>query len=46
MRSGGYLVFFIALCVFARVVSLKDCHRETAALLQEIRQRQQELENG
>ena len=42
----GYVVFFIALCVFALVVSLKDWRRETGGLLEEIRQRQRELENG
>ncbi len=43
---GGYLVFLIALCVFAAIVSRKQWRAETAALLEEIRRRQQELENG
>ena len=42
----GYAVFLIALCVFALVVSRKDWHRENADLLREIRQREQELQNG
>jgi hypothetical protein len=46
LALGGYVVFFIALCIFALVVTLKDWRRETAALLDEIRRRQQELENG
>jgi hypothetical protein len=46
LALGGYGLFFIALCVFALVVSLKDWRRETAPLLDEIRRRQQELENG
>jgi hypothetical protein len=46
LALGGYLVFFIALCVFALVVSLKDWRRETGGLLEEIRRRQHQLENG
>jgi hypothetical protein len=46
LALGGYLVFFVALCVFGLVVSRKDWHRQTTVLLQEIRQRQQQLENG
>ena len=46
LALGGYLLFFIALCVFAIVVSLKDWRRETSGLLEEIRRRQQELGNG
>jgi uncharacterized membrane-anchored protein len=46
LALGGYAVFFVALCVFAVIVSVKDWRRETAALLDEIRQRQQQLENG
>ncbi len=46
LALGGYGVFFIALCVFALVVTLKDWRRQTAVLLDEIRRRQQELENG
>lgn len=46
LALGGYLLFFIALCVFALVVSLKDWRRETSGLLGEIRRRQQELGNG
>ena len=46
LALGGYLVFFVALCVFAFIVSRKDWRRKTGDLLEEIRQRQQELENG
>ena len=46
LALGGYVLFFIALCVFALVVSLKDWRRETGGLLEKIRQRQQELDNG
>jgi hypothetical protein len=46
LALGGYVVFFVALCGFALVVSRKDWHRETTVLLEEIRQRQQQLENG
>ena len=46
LALGGYGVFLVALCVFALVVSLKDWRKQTAKLLEEIRQRQQELENG
>ena len=42
----GYVVFLIALCVFALVVSRKDWHRENADLLREIRERERELQNG
>jgi hypothetical protein len=42
----GYLVFFIVLCVFALIVSRKDWRKDTVALLEEIRRRQQELQNG
>ncbi len=42
----GYVVFLIGLCVFALVVSRKDWQRDTAELLREIRQREQELQNG
>ena len=43
---GGFVVFFIALCGFAWVVSRKNWRRDNGALLEEIRQRQRELENG
>ena len=43
---SGYLVFLIALCVFALIVSRKDWRRENADLLREIHQREQELQNG
>jgi hypothetical protein len=43
---GGYLAFLIALGVFAAIVSRKQWRTETAALLEEIRRRQQQLENG
>ncbi len=46
LALGSYLVFFVALCVFAFIVSRKDWRRETSGLLEKIRQRQQELENG
>lgn len=46
LALGGYGVFFVVLCVFAFIVSRKDWRKETAALLDEIRQRQQQLENG
>ena len=42
LALGGYVLFFIAWCVFALVVSLKDWRRETSGLLEEIRRRQQE----
>jgi hypothetical protein len=42
----GYLVFLIALCVFALVVSVRDWQRETVDLLREVRRREPELENG
>jgi hypothetical protein len=43
---SGYLVFLTTLCVFALVVSREDWNRENADLLREIRQREQELQNG
>ena len=46
LALGGYLVFFAARCVFAFIVSRKDWRRETSSLLEEIRQRRQELEQG
>jgi len=46
LALGGYLVFFVALCVFALVVSLKDWRQQNAELLQEILRREQELQNG
>jgi hypothetical protein len=46
LALGSYLVFFVALCVFAFIVSRKDWRRQTGGLLEEIRQRQRELENG
>jgi hypothetical protein len=46
LALGGYVVFLVALCVFALVVSRKDWQRDTAELLREIRQREQELRNG
>ena len=46
LALGGYLVFFVALCVFALVVSRKDWRQQNAELLQEILRREQELQNG
>ena len=46
LAVGGYLLFLVALCVFAVIVSRKDWRRENAELLYEIRRREQELENG
>ncbi len=46
LALGGYVVFLVALCVFALVVSRKDWRKAHADLLREIRQRQQELQNG
>ncbi len=46
LALGGYVVFLIALCVFAAIVSRKQWRAETATLLEEIRRRQQQLENG
>lgn len=46
LALGAYGIFFVALCVFAFIVSRKDWRKETAALLEEIRRRQQQLENG
>ncbi len=46
LALGGYGVFFVGLCGFALIVSRKDWRTETAALLEEIRRRQQQLDNG
>ncbi len=46
LALGGYVMFLVALCVFALVVSRKDWREAHADLLREIRQRQQELQNG
>jgi len=46
LALGGYVVFLISLCVFAAIVSRKQWRAETAALLEEIRRRQCQLENG
>ncbi len=46
LALGGYGVFFVGLCVFALIVSRKDWRKETATLLEEIRRRQQQLDNG
>ena len=46
LALGGGLVLFVALCVFAFIVSRKDWRRETSSLLEEIRQQRQELEHG
>jgi hypothetical protein len=44
LAVGGYMVFLIALCVFALIVSRKQWRAESALLLEEIRRRQHELE--
>lgn len=46
LALAGYVVFFVALCVFAGIVSWKKWQQESAVLLAEIRRRQRELENG
>jgi hypothetical protein len=45
LALSGYLVFFVALCVFAVIVTRSDWHRQTAELVREIRRRERELED-
>jgi hypothetical protein len=46
LAVGAYLLFLVALCVFALIVSRKDWRREHAELLQETFRREHELETG